>query len=41
MSDYTTQEIRETLECLNISFTGINNEERKKAGEKLELLSKQ
>ena len=41
MSEYTSQEINETLESLNISFTGSNNEEKRKAAEKLELLSKQ
>jgi hypothetical protein len=41
MSEYTTHEIKETLESLNISFIGTNNEEKKKAAEKLELLSNQ
>lgn len=41
MCDFTFSEIKETLESLNISFTESNNEEKKKAAEKLEILSKQ
>jgi len=36
---YSSQDIKETLECLNVSFTSSNNADKKKAVEKLEILS--
>ncbi len=36
---YSSQDIKDTLECLNVSFSSANNSEKKKAVEKLEILS--
>ena len=39
-TEYTAQEIQETLDSLQISFTSSNNDDKKKALETLEFLSK-